>query len=72
MNYLANGHVTYNIKSNPYSATVECVGKRTVQFKDGQKITYGWSNDYFWNVFIGTMSNHHTGKVEYKDEENNL
>ena len=71
-NYSANGHLMFEIRSNPYSATVNCIGKRVVQFKDGQKIEYGWMNDYIWNVFMGTMGHQYTGKMEYRDEANNI
>ena len=43
-----------------------------MKFKDGQKIDYSWVCDYFWNVFMGTMSHQYTGKPEYRDEENKL
>ena len=55
-NYYSHGSLSFAIKSNPYSATVTCNGTRTLVFKDGQKIVYGYFNDYIWNVFMGTMS----------------
>ena len=55
-NYNFTGHLAFNIKSNPYSATVTCLGHKLLTFKDGQKIKSGWINDYIWNVFMGTMS----------------
>ena len=72
MNYKGNGHLTFNIKSNPYSASVDCIGRRELIFKDGQKIEYGWMNDYIFNVFMGTMSHQYAGKCEFRDKENNL
>ena len=55
-NYHCTGYIEHDIKANPYSATVTTVGPRVVTFKDGQKITYEWTNDYIWNIFMGTMS----------------
>ena len=34
-NYRGHGSLSFEIKSNPYSATVTCVGGRTMIFKDG-------------------------------------
>ena len=71
-NYRGDGSLSFDIKSNPYSATVNCVGRRTMVFKDGQKIEYGWISDYLWNIFMGTMSHQYTGKLEFRDNENGI
>ena len=72
MNYHGYGSLSFDIKSNPYSATVNCSGGRTMIFKDGQKIEYGWMNDYLWNIFMGTMSHQYSGRLQFKDEENKI
>ena len=55
-NYLEHGHLTFTIRSNPYSASVDLIGNRTFIFKDGMKIEYGWLTDYLFNIFVGTIS----------------
>ena len=72
MNYRGYGDLSFDIKSNPYSASVNCVGSRTMHFKDGQKIEYGWISDYLWNIFMGTMSHQYTGKLQFRDDENGI
>ena len=48
--------LTFEIKSNPYSASVDLIGSRTMIFKDGMKVEYGWLTDYIFNIFMGTIS----------------
>ena len=47
-------------------------GYKVVQFKDGQEIKFDLIGDLVYNLFFGNISHQLTGKINFRDEANNL
>ena len=47
-------------------------GYKEITFKDGQKIRHNLTRDNIYNLVMGTIGHQITGKIEFKDEGNNL
>jgi len=62
----------FSPKAHLNSIDLCVVGQKTVQFKDGSKITYTPHQDKFQNTLFGTLNHLITGKVEFKDETHGI
>ena len=47
-------------------------GRRTFEFKDGQKITGDYNREIYSGVFIGTLRSEGTGGFKLTDEKNDI
>lgn len=48
------------------------VGKRAIEFKNGQKINFGFTKDRFTGSFMGTLRHECLGTFYFEDKKNNL
>lgn len=60
-NYKVYGHSVFVIKAYMNSANLTSDGQKTVEFKDGQKITFNNTGDNFYNLLMGTMGHQLAG-----------
>jgi hypothetical protein len=54
------------------SITLNVFGGKMISFKDGTRITYNNPGDAFNNTFFGVLCHQITGKIEFKDEKNQV
>ena len=54
-NYKMTGYSQYDIRSGLTGARVNVSGYKTLTFHDGQSIKFNATNDYIFNIFMGTM-----------------
>ena len=70
--YNMKGWSQYDIRSGLTGARVNVSGTKTLTFHDGQAINFNATNDYIFNIFMGTMGHQLTGTLWFKDEQNGL
>ena len=70
--YKLSGWSLYEIKSGLTGARVNVGGHKYLTFKDGGQIHFNATNDYLFNIFMGTMGHQLTGTLWFKDEQNDL
>ena len=61
-NYTMTGSMEWIIKAGVQSAEVEYLGLRTINFKDGGRITLGSPRDRIYGLFMGTFGHQITHK----------
>ena len=62
----------YSVKAYINSAVVIPTGHKTVKFHDGQKIVFNNPIDTYYNITLGKLYQWVSGKIEFRDEENDI
>lgn len=70
--YKYYGHSDYSSSAGFNSLKVYNKGKRCVIFKDGTKIDFNFSHEYFSNCFWGHVKMESLGELIFKDELNKI
>ena len=70
--YTLSGYSSYTVQSGMTSANVLTEGYNKLVFHDGHEIHYSKPNDYFYNLWMGTMGHQITGTIVFEDKQNNL
>ena len=71
-NYKLHGWSQYDIKSGLSGATINVIGYKMFTFKDGTTIKFNVTNDYVFNIFMGTMGHQLCGDLKFEDEANGV
>ena len=71
-NYTFTGYLEVNVSPGILSTHVLPKGYRKVTFKDGHSIKFNHSDDNLYNLTYGVMGHQMIGKLEFKDEQNNI
>jgi len=69
-NYKYHGFALFAAGAGINSVSVKNKGKRTVEFADGQSITWNYCEESFNNTFFGTIRQESTGTITFKDQKN--
>ena len=72
LNYTVTGYMEHAITVGLLSAQSLPQGYKEITFKDGQKIRHNLTSDNIYNLLMGTIGHQITGKIEFRDEGNNL
>lgn len=71
--YVLSMYTGFAAKAGFNSITLNCVGKKSVDYIDGTRIYCNTTpGDIFGNTFFGTLNHQFTGKIEYIDDINNI
>jgi len=70
--FTSSGYYVFEAKAGLNSLRINNMGKRRVQFQDGQTITFNCPNEYFTNSLIGTLKHEVEGPMIFLDEANQL
>ncbi|KAL4483593.1 hypothetical protein ABPG72_016874 [Tetrahymena utriculariae] len=70
--YLYSGYYLYEAKAGWNSLTLKNKGKRSIVFKDGQKINYNFGYEYYSGTFMGTMKHETLGQIDFIDPVNKI
>jgi len=71
-NYHLSGYMNYAAHAGFTSVLVENIGKRQIQFHDGQVIKYNFCNERLHGLFWGTIRHETIGDLTFTDEKNKL
>jgi hypothetical protein len=66
------GYYLYEANAGLNSLTLTNRGKRSIQFADGQLITFDFNTELYSGTFMGTMKHESSGTILFRDEVNGL
>ena len=71
--YVLSMYTGFSAKAGLNSITLDCIGNKNCVYKDGTSIYCTIApGDYINHTFFGTLNHQFTGKMEYRDDTNNI